>query len=177
MNDKRRSPICFTVNQEASDFAKCTACSAKVERGKSVRVYSTNPLRKIPRTSDPLKYWEKQGLFLRASAKKYLAIPPSSVRNERVFSVSENINSERRNRLRPELSEKLVVIHDSLELILLEVEVVNDAFLTRKAFRIGMSLVVLGKCHMKGSIQDHMVVSSTIQRLIPRSIVFHRYCW
>ena len=58
-----------------------------------------------------------------------------------------------------------------------EVEVVNDAFLTLKAFRIGMSLFVLGKCHMKGSIQDHMVVSSTIQQLIPGSIVFHRYCW
>ena len=58
-----------------------------------------------------------------------------------------------------------------------EVEVVNYAFLTLKAFRIGMSLIVLGKCHMKGSIQDHIVVSSTIQHLIPRSIVFHRYCW
>ena len=31
-------------------------------------------------------------------------------------------------------------------------EVVNDAFLTLKAFKIGMSLIVLGKCHMKGSI-------------------------
>ena len=46
MNDKRRSPIWdyFTVNQVDIDFAKCTACSAKVKRGKSVRDYSTNPL-------------------------------------------------------------------------------------------------------------------------------------
>ena len=32
------------MNQEDSDFAKCTACSAKVKRGKSVRDYSTKPL-------------------------------------------------------------------------------------------------------------------------------------
>ena len=29
-------------------------------------------------------------------------------------------------------------------------EVVNDASLTLKAFKIGKSLIVLGKCHMKG---------------------------
>ena len=37
-------------------------------------------------------------------------------------------------------------------LALVEVDVVNDAFLTLKAFRLGMSLIVLRKCHMKGSI-------------------------
>ena len=38
----------------------------------------------------------------------------TSVRSERVFSISGNVNSERRNRLRPDISEKLVVLHDNL---------------------------------------------------------------
>ena len=63
-----------------------------------------------------MKYWKENTQFvgMKAVARMVLAIPPTSVRSERVFSISGNVNSERRNRLRPDISEKLVVLHDNL---------------------------------------------------------------
>ena len=94
-----------------------TGASSSIREISEFERYSKD--RKVPRTCDPPKYWENNKDYpsLRKHARKYLAIPSSSVRSERVFSISGNINSERRNKLRPELSEKLVVIHDNLKLV------------------------------------------------------------
>ena len=66
--------------------------------------------------TDPLQYWKQESRFplLKATAKKYLSAPPGSVRSERVFSTCSNVLSQRRNRLKPEMSEKLVFLHDNL---------------------------------------------------------------
>ena len=72
--------------------------------------------KKLPHSSNALKYWKENTQFvgMKAVARTVLAIPPTSVRSERVFSISGNVNSEKRNRLRPDISEKLVVLHDNL---------------------------------------------------------------
>ena len=72
--------------------------------------------KKLPHSSNALKYCKENTQFvgMKAVARMVLAIPPTSVRSGRVFSISGNVNSERRNRLRPDISEKLVVLHDNL---------------------------------------------------------------
>ena len=74
---------------------------------------------KLPRSADPLEYWKDNKKFpkLKKFAQEFLAAPPSSVRSERVFSVSGLVNSDRRNRLLPEFSEQLVLIHDNFLLL------------------------------------------------------------
>jgi hypothetical protein len=80
-----------------------------------VDAYMRLPL--IPRTSDPLLFWKKEKkLFptLSKLARKYLGTPSSSVYSERMFSEMGNIYDEKRNRLLPRNSEKLLFLHHNI---------------------------------------------------------------
>ena len=71
------------------------------------------------RKSSPLDYWkQKQSLWpiLATVARKYLSIPPSSVRSERLFSTVSEVVSDRRNRIDPEKVEMLLFLNKNLKI-------------------------------------------------------------
>ena len=72
---------------------------------------------RIPREADPIMWWfankHRLPILVRA-ARIYLAIPPTSVASERMFSVAGQMLTDRRNRLLPEHTEMLVLVHDNL---------------------------------------------------------------
>ena len=70
----------------------------------------------ITREEDSLKWWaERESLFpcLSWVAKKYLAIPASSVPSERIFSLAGNIVSKKRACLKPENVDMLIFLKKS----------------------------------------------------------------
>ena len=50
-------------------------------------------------------------------ARKYLAIPASSTKSERVFSTGGKVVTVKRSRLEPYMVEQLVVCHENVSLI------------------------------------------------------------
>ena len=73
----------------------------------------------LPKQENPFNWWkENQKIFpcLSIVAQKYLCCPPSSVESERVFSVGGNIYTAKRNRLKPEMGEKLIFLNYNLRL-------------------------------------------------------------
>ena len=74
----------------------------------------------LPRNDDPFMWWnENKDKYphLSTLAKKYLSSPPSSVESERVFSIGGNVNTPKRNRLLPEMSESLIFLHYNLRIL------------------------------------------------------------
>jgi hypothetical protein len=60
--------------------------------------------RNINRKDNPLQWWKENGMRfpkLQVLARKYLAIPGSSVASERFFSKAGELVSEKRNRIKP----------------------------------------------------------------------------
>lgn len=72
----------------------------------------------LPRSENPLKWWKNQGSRLYPAlarvAKKYLSIPATQARSERLFSTAGNVVSSRRELLLPEHVEQLVFLHENL---------------------------------------------------------------
>lgn len=72
----------------------------------------------IPRTSCPYKWWkENKHLYptIASVATEYLPIPATQVASERLFSVSGNIVTSRRELLRPDHVEQLTFLHDKFK--------------------------------------------------------------
>lgn len=72
----------------------------------------------LAREEDPCKWWCEKGAarypLLARLAKRYLAIPATSVSSERLFSVSGGIVTTRRASLLPEHVEQLTFLHDNI---------------------------------------------------------------
>lgn len=77
---------------------------------KELQSYLSEP----PSTELPLKWWKENELKypkLSVVAKKYLAIPASSVSSERVFSLTGNIINKKRSRLRSDNVDMMVFLN------------------------------------------------------------------
>ncbi|XP_051806099.1 zinc finger BED domain-containing protein 4-like isoform X2 [Acanthochromis polyacanthus] len=71
----------------------------------------------IPRTEDPLEYWKSQKNtypHLFKLSQKYLSTPASSAPCERIFSKAGEIASKRRNRLSPNMLQKLLFLNKNV---------------------------------------------------------------
>jgi hypothetical protein len=65
-------------------------------------------------TVDPLTWWRERARtypIISHLAKKYLAIPASSVPSERIFSLAGNIVTKKRANLKPENVDRLIFLH------------------------------------------------------------------
>ena len=65
-------------------------------------------------TVDPLTWWRERAPtypIISHLAKKYLAIPASSVPSERIFSLAGNIVTKKRANLKPENVDRLIFLH------------------------------------------------------------------
>ena len=76
--------------------------------------------KKLARDKDPMQWWQENLSvypYLSLLAQKYLSCPPSSVESERVFSTGGNVYTPHRNRLNPEMGERLIFLHFNLNLL------------------------------------------------------------
>ena len=67
--------------------------------------------------SNPMEWWKRnEERFPKLSriTKQLMCIPATSVPSERIFSVSGNIASDKRSRLKPENIDMLVFLHKNL---------------------------------------------------------------
>ena len=75
----------------------------------------------LPRSDDPLKWWELSGkaLFpkLYNTAIKYLIIPATSVPAERVFSKAGSVLTKKRNRLGPKTANMIITFNSNMDLV------------------------------------------------------------
>ena len=72
----------------------------------------------IERKSDPLQWWKENGArfpHLMMLAKKYLAIPGSSVPSERLFSKAGELISEKRSQLKPKNMDTILFLNKNLK--------------------------------------------------------------
>lgn len=72
---------------------------------------------KVSITVDPLMWWRMHSAeypILSTLARKYLAIPATSAPAERVFSIAGDVVSKKRNRLKPDIVDKIIFVHDNL---------------------------------------------------------------
>ncbi|KAJ3580973.1 hypothetical protein NHX12_008615 [Muraenolepis orangiensis] len=71
----------------------------------------------LPTDSDPLSWWKASGSkysHIAQLARRYLSIPGSSVRAERVFSTAGIIVNKKRSALDPENVDRLVFLANNL---------------------------------------------------------------
>jgi len=72
----------------------------------------------IESDGDPLAYWKTKRFFyprIAQLARRYLAIPATSVPCERLFSTAGNIVTQKRNRLSSDTAARLVFLHQNRE--------------------------------------------------------------
>jgi hypothetical protein len=72
----------------------------------------------LPRTSDPLLWWQGNcGRFpiMARFARRYLSAPPTSVPSERLFSTAGDVLSDHRSRLLPDNAERLILLKRNMQ--------------------------------------------------------------
>lgn len=101
-------------------YASATSASEETEGisdiQKEIKIYRS--LETLDRNEDPLNWWKghKEKLFhLSKLAKKYLAIPATSVASERHFSAAGRTLSKIRNRLLPQTTDALLFVAENSE--------------------------------------------------------------
>jgi hypothetical protein len=69
----------------------------------------------LPASSEFERYQQAEQLFPRIAvlARKYLAIPATSIPSERIFSSAGNTITEKRNRLTPEHAAEIIFLHEN----------------------------------------------------------------
>jgi len=74
-------------------------------------------LKKEDAFTDPLSWWASEVgssfPLLKSLARRFLAIPATSVASERVFSTAGNVITKKRARLNPKTAEMQVVLHEN----------------------------------------------------------------
>ena len=74
----------------------------------------------IPRTESTTAWWSNSATrfpLLAVEAKRYLSAPPSSVASERLFSLSAQVYTDRRNRMLPKHADMLLFVKHNLPLV------------------------------------------------------------
>ena len=102
----------LSQSKPASSSNSESASATKVEEVEKYLYDAPEPI-----WEDPLRYWRRnQRVYptLAFLARKYLAIPATSVYSERLFSEFGQIYQKNRFRLRPETSEKILFLHQNL---------------------------------------------------------------
>ncbi len=67
---------------------------------------------------DPLQWWKIYGVhfpIMSRLARKYLAIPATSTKCERIFSDSANIITEKRNRLEEDIVRASIILYENYD--------------------------------------------------------------
>ena len=114
---------------EQSKKSLLTAFDEKVAVATSHRTTGTDAFvevkryfeeKNIDRKDDPLLWWKGNGTrfpHLMVLAKKYLAIPGSSVPSERLFSKAGELVSARRSRLKPKNVDMMLFLNKNLPIV------------------------------------------------------------
>ena len=97
---------------------------AKVRTQKEVDLYRALTAQQymdglLPVEANPLVWWKKYAVnfpYLSQVARRYLAMPTTTVPVERLFSVAGQVVTAKRNRLSPETVTLLVFLHEDLPL-------------------------------------------------------------
>ncbi|XP_051797876.1 zinc finger BED domain-containing protein 4-like isoform X2 [Acanthochromis polyacanthus] len=110
---------CFTDNlwQQLDMEVARTRTSTSVVADAMIEVQRYLSSANIPRTEDPLEYWKSQKNtypHLFKLSQKYLSTPASSAPCERIFSKAGEIASKRRNRLSPNMLQKLLFLNKNV---------------------------------------------------------------
>jgi hAT family C-terminal dimerisation region len=95
-----KKPAASSVWDYAGDVP--TQLPQVFDREGQIEAYLSAPL--LARTADPLRWWvvnRSEYPLVYDIAKVYLAIPPTSVSSERLFSAAADIHTPNRNRLSP----------------------------------------------------------------------------
>lgn len=107
---KKDNPMWDILDQEITRSQASE--SNEVSIGAEVSKYLMMP--NIERKSDPLKWWRKTGHYMYPHiwtvARKYLAIPATSVPSERVFSSAGTIISKKRASLSDDVAADLIML-------------------------------------------------------------------
>ena len=98
---------------------KSGACVLGETDDTDIEQYLREPLIQFHRANSYLWWKENKHCFVQLSrlARRYLALPPTSVVSERVFSTAGDIYDEKRNRLAPERAEMLLFIKKNFALV------------------------------------------------------------
>lgn len=84
---------------------------------KELKNYMTEP--PLPADSNTLHWWKDTGCnkypLLSTLTRKYLCVPGSSVRSERVFSTAGNIINKKRAALDPDQVDRLVFLANNIK--------------------------------------------------------------
>ena len=79
-----------------------------------------DPLTKAVRQFNPLEWWRQNNTrfpLLSVLAAKYMAVPPTSVASERLFSTAGDVLTDSRSRLLPQKAEQLIFLKINLPLV------------------------------------------------------------
>ena len=101
---------------QTSTFHSRDGCQGQLDREIDLFLNSS----KIGRECDPFNWWKMNSdkfPALSKAARKYLGIPATSVRSERMFSSAHDIISEKRNRLRSHKAEMLLFLKCNLPVL------------------------------------------------------------
>ena len=112
----------FEVDEGTSNLSNNTASTNtsfnRIDIQREIEKYKS--ITKLDEKEDPMKWWKDNSIIfpcLSILAQKYLSCPPSSVESERVFSGGGNIYTPNRNRIIPEMGERLMFLHFNLRLM------------------------------------------------------------
>ena len=89
--------------------------SREIKIRNEISIYANLP--ELEDEDSPLTWWKNNAInfpLMSKLARKYLAIPASSVESERMFSTAGDIYNPRRSRLLPKNAEMLLFLHHNL---------------------------------------------------------------
>ena len=97
-------------------YQQPSAAAQPPDLPRELLAYGREPL--LPADADPLLWWKATGHarypYVAQVAKKYLTVPGTSVRSERVFSTAGNIVNKKRAALAAEQVDRLVFLANNL---------------------------------------------------------------
>ena len=123
-NNKRSSLLHYmnklkkTPNDDSRRNSLAYSSSDEQRLKKEIEIYAN--LDTLGYEDSPDEWWCKNTVnfpLLHVLARSYLAIPPSSVESERIFSTSADIYCQKRNRLLPENADMLLFIKKNLQIL------------------------------------------------------------
>ncbi|KAH7946295.1 hypothetical protein HPB49_022830 [Dermacentor silvarum] len=114
--DQATTELCADCYPTLSQVIPTAHCTQVVSHERVSEDYLGAPV--LPQSEYPLEWWKSHGSqlypVLAKVAQKYLSIPATQARSERLFATAENIVSSQRELLLPDHVEQLVFLHENL---------------------------------------------------------------